>query len=460
MNTDETPDSHPPVVPPPLPVERRAAWWAWPLILLCLLPVDWIVGRFFPAPEGAPAPAAETDRADLALLKLQSQVVIASSRLEPSSTRSALDDLSETVSGDDAVVALALLEGFVEPGSPKAQKTLERISGKASAELVELAGRAIREGVNEEERARLHHHVGWFSRLARGPGLSVPPEDESIRSHSYVVLATMAMVISGVIFGLLCGAVLLVLHLRRVGSGVPANAFRPATRNGGVYLECFALYLAIMVGGAIAGIWLGNIASVGGYGAAVIIPLLWPLLRGVPWSEFRREVGLHRGRGVFREVAAGFVGYLGVLAIASIGVFFTLALTFFAGLASGEGGESAGAPGPEVHPIVGWLYEGDFWTTLACFALAAGFAPLFEEIFFRGALQRSLRRRFRFFPAALIGALIFGALHPQGFFAIPALAGMAVGFSVLREWRDSLIAPMVAHAINNGCLVGMLWWLL
>ena len=56
--------------------------------------------------------------------------------------------------------------------------------------------------------------------------------------------------------------------------------------------------------------------------------------------------------------------------------------------------------------------------------------------------------------------MIFAALHPQGVFAIPALAGIGIGFSLLREWRDSLIAPMVAHAINNGALVLMLWWVL
>ena len=38
--------------------------------------------------------------------------------------------------------------------------------------------------------------------------------------------------------------------------------------------------------------------------------------------------------------------------------------------------------------------------------------------------------------------------------AIPALTMMGVGFSCIREWRDSLIAPVTAHAINNGLLVG------
>jgi membrane protease YdiL (CAAX protease family) len=448
--------------PPPLPVTRRAAWWAWPLIVLCLLPFEWIAGRFDRGSAGvAPAPV-ETGRADLALLKLQGQVVIASSPLGSTASREALEDLSGSIQGDEALVAFALLEAFVEPGSPGALKTLERVSDAAPAELVDLAGRAVRGGIGEEDRARLERFLGWFAALARGPGLAPPPEEASIRSRSCLVLLTMGMVVTAVVFGLLCGAVLLILHLRRVGSGAPVNAFRPETRNAGVFLECFALYLGIMVGGAVAGIWLGRAASIGGYTAAVLVPLVWPLARGVRWKEFRLEAGLHRGKGWMREMAAGFVGYLGVLAIASIGVFFTLVLTVVAGWVGGEGAGSEGtnAPGPEVHPIVGWLYEGDLWTRLACFALAAGFAPLFEELFFRGALQRYLRGRFRFLPSALLGALIFAALHPQGFFAIPALAGIAVGFSLLREWRDSLIAPMTAHAINNGCLVGMLWWVL
>ncbi|MDA8908926.1 CPBP family intramembrane metalloprotease, partial [bacterium] len=93
---------------------------------------------------------------------------------------------------------------------------------------------------------------------------------------------------------------------------------------------------------------------------------------------------------------------------------------------------------------------------LLCFFLAAVFAPVFEELFFRGALHRWLRGRFGFLVSALLTGAIFAALHPQGWLGIPALAAIGVGFSLLRESRDSLIAPMVAHAINNGVLVTML----
>jgi membrane protease YdiL (CAAX protease family) len=67
-----------------------------------------------------------------------------------------------------------------------------------------------------------------------------------------------------------------------------------------------------------------------------------------------------------------------------------------------------------------------------------------------------LRGKYRFLFSAILTGVIFASLHPQGWMAIPALTAIGVGFSILREWRDSLIAPMVAHAINNGVLVGML----
>jgi membrane protease YdiL (CAAX protease family) len=40
-------------------------------------------------------------------------------------------------------------------------------------------------------------------------------------------------------------------------------------------------------------------------------------------------------------------------------------------------------------------------------------------------------------------------IHPQGVLFAPALGGLAVGFCLYREWRGSLIAPIVAHGINN-----------
>lgn len=449
---------------------RKAAWWCWPLIGLSLLPFSWLVG-WLPQEDASPPEVVEVGEAnaaaELALLKLQGQVLIASSKVDPSSTQKALKDLSRTVSGDRQVAAFALLESFVGPASLSAATTLERLSPTVSRELAETTARALSEGLDEAGRDRLRRHLGWFAELARGPGLSPPPHDGAIRARAIFVFGVMALAIMGGSCGILAGAVLLVLHLRRTSpEGSAPNAFDPTRHRDGVFLECFALYLGIMTAGALLGEFLHMSIGIVAYGLAVVLPLLWPKARGMGWGEFRAGVGLHRGTGWRREIGAGAVGYLGVLAIASIGVALTVALTIaaeaFASAAptEGGGGGTQATPGPDVHPVVGWIYEGSLWTKLASFALAAGFAPVFEELFFRGALHRHFRGRFRFLPSALFSGLIFAALHPQGAFAIPALAGIGIGFALLREWRDSLIAPMVAHAINNGCLVGMLWWLL
>jgi membrane protease YdiL (CAAX protease family) len=51
--------------------------------------------------------------------------------------------------------------------------------------------------------------------------------------------------------------------------------------------------------------------------------------------------------------------------------------------------------------------------------------------------------------SALLNSLVFAAIHPQGAFGIPVLTTLAIGFSLVRQWRDSLIAPIFMHALNN-----------
>ena len=84
-------------------------------------------------------------------------------------------------------------------------------------------------------------------------------------------------------------------------------------------------------------------------------------------------------------------------------------------------------------------------------------APIVEETMFRGVLYRNLRemtnRRgftFSFLVSGLLASFIFAVIHPQGLIFVPLLMSLALGFSILREWRGSLIAPMIAHAIQNG----------
>jgi membrane protease YdiL (CAAX protease family) len=81
-------------------------------------------------------------------------------------------------------------------------------------------------------------------------------------------------------------------------------------------------------------------------------------------------------------------------------------------------------------------------------------APLGEEMLFRGLLHASLRRWLSFWPAAVLGGLLFGALHAEGdtwhslLFA-PPMALLGVMLAWLRERPAGLWGAVGLHAAHN-----------
>lgn len=181
---------------------------------------------------------------------------------------------------------------------------------------------------------------------------------------------------------------------------------------------------------------------------ALLILALWPVWRGMSGSWNRRALGLHRGKGVLREIGAGFVGYLAGLPVVALGLAGTLVMMLLSDL--------IGLDPDGSHPAPDMIAGGGIVPILALISLAVVWAPVVEEIFFRGALQHHLRRSHGFFLSALITGFIFAVIHPQGLVGIPVLTAIGFVFSMLREWRGSIIAPIVAHAINNGFVFTML----
>jgi membrane protease YdiL (CAAX protease family) len=93
------------------------------------------------------------------------------------------------------------------------------------------------------------------------------------------------------------------------------------------------------------------------------------------------------------------------------------------------------------------------------------FAPIAEELLFRGMLFRSLRAGHSFVFAGLISAFFFGLVHypPHGALHNALLLPLVmffVGFGLagLYEWRGNIVANIAAHSAFN--VIGFLFiWL-
>ena len=131
---------------------------------------------------------------------------------------------------------------------------------------------------------------------------------------------------------------------------------------------------------------------------------------------------------------------------------------------AGAGGEKEfGTSVAAGHPIQEMIASGSGFAIFYVVLMACIAAPIVEETMFRGVLYRHLREltggKARWMSvafSAVFNGVIFAAIHPQGVLAIPLLTALAVSFSLAREWRDSLVAPMVMHAINNGAITTLM----
>ena len=77
------------------------------------------------------------------------------------------------------------------------------------------------------------------------------------------------------------------------------------------------------------------------------------------------------------------------------------------------------------------------------------FAPVFEELAFRGLLFAILRRKFRFLPAALMSASVFAIAHGYGLVGFISVLWSGLLWAWIYEKTGSLLPGILAHAMNN-----------
>ena len=298
--------------------------------------------------------------------------------------------------------------------------------------------------LDDEIRQHLVDRYGWFGHLAlafgKGPG---DPDRMLALQAAKRAMVVLLCVGFAAIAAFVAGIVLFIIALVHLADGKIRRAYVPVVSNTVPFLEAFALYLALMIGVSfLVGRYSGHMTLNAKYLVAGCVPvataLVWPLLRRVTWPQLRYGLGWHLGTGLLPEMFWGIVGYIAGLPLLAIGAIITLVLSKWSGAQT-------------AHPIINQAAGAA--SALRLFLLASVFAPLAEESLFRGALFHHLRRRHAWWVSALIVSLIFAAIHPQGWAAIPPLGMIALTFAAIREWRGTIVASATAHALNNGVIM-------
>ncbi len=436
-----------------------------------------------PTAEGSIA-VAEDDGTAFAVLKFQAKNIIG---LEYLTGGEDLDDVIDQIKAQvrtatprqiGAAAALEVFSGADEDSRQSALAFIDKAieSAEPSSGLLVAIQRAIAEptALADADWISLKDELGWFGELlAASEGGPDSDRAEEIRATGKQLSKLLLIGVGVVVVAGLVGCVLLFLAIYRASYGKMRTHLEPPTgKVARVMMGAFAIYIGAMAGGNFLLGWLAGRGLEQKISPAIaqglsLAYLAVPVFFALVWmyagrrsadcrpGEMRQALGAHRGKGFFTEVFSGVVGYVAMIPVMALGVATTLILVLlieqFSGSAEGESAE------PISHPIIEWMVDGDPRKMLLAFFLAAVLAPLLEETMFRGAFHGALRRRWRFLAAAFVSGVVFAAVHPQGVLAIPALTAMGFGFAMIREWRGSLIAPMAAHALHNGTLIGVMW---
>lgn len=389
------------------------------------------------------------------------QVRAAIAEAELVSTEAALQRLESTA---------AEIEIDTDPGAltllDPADRERAQEAANAAREDIRLlrgiyAGHA--DALTTQEREHLVRRHGRLAEIALTFGR---PESDPDRQRLVGGGQTLMVVFLG--FGALLLLVIpasfacAVVAILRMTSPRSPRAFVAPAPGGSVYLETLAVFLFCFLLVRVAVALVATLAPATDEKTLTLIGLIaqwpvalaafWPVLRGVPLAEHARRVGWTRGKGILREIGAGIFGYLAGLPLVMIAFAITVIAVIIRTAIQQQSGEPA--TGPQ-NPVIDLAMAGGILPLLLA-ALAVIWAPFTEESIFRGCLFRHLRSRTGAIFAAIISALFFGFMHGYEVIALLPVITLGFNFALMREWRGSLIGPIVAHALHNGTVMSLL----
>ena len=337
------------------------------------------------------------------------------------------------------------------------QRELRNAMGELLTEYE--AGNFSDSGVSEKSKELIKERLGFPGELFLLPEGT---DQQATRDNLIGGVATsFSVMMVLMMFGLFAGVIGIgccVMFPMMISQNRLVSYFFLSPTNHNIYIQTFAIWLVGFFGTSIlmgllelsseAGMLIQPVVFFGS-----LLCLAYPLLRGVTFRQLRYDIGWTIDRPAGDTAFAG-VAYLATLPCLIPGIVIIAIFTAIAGYFT-ELHEFARQTAPS-HPIQEYLSNGNWFMILMVFVTACIAAPVVEETMFRGVLYRHLRDWSQAwarwasiaFSAALNG-FVFAAIHPQGIAAIPVLMTLAICFSLVREWRNSLLTPMLMHGIHN-----------
>lgn len=471
--------------PPPLAVSARRGRpiLAWLVILAAVAFILWRYSRAAPK---------EREHYDLVTMRLQGRYLLGIAELEErylGSKKNAREQLYEEARNNlnrgtyPQRLRFVVLAGELK-GPNEAREQLRQIDQKyrehcgapppEEAETARIldqlyAARAedpkAAASLPEKEQQQLRQQLDWFGDLALAP---LGDDDTAARQEVlapanrtvYALLGVGVFMLGLGILGLILLVILFVLFfVSRLQSGLSFGS-----PHHGIYAETFALYMLLFLSLSFGARYAidqlafqrGTLAMSGLAALGSLAALGWPVLRGIPWSQVRHDIGWHADRRPGLEPLFGIGTYAMALPMLVVGVILFLILTKLRDVL-GWGPDEFGPSNAPSHPIVFWAGRAGWWVWLEVLFVASIVAPIVEETMFRGILYRHLRTASAGWRASLsvlfsavVVSFLFAVIHPQGFLAVPALMALALTFTLIREWRGTLVPSMIAHGLNNG----------
>jgi membrane protease YdiL (CAAX protease family) len=325
--------------------------------------------------------------------------------------------------------------------------------GTANQQLLgELAAKASKPDPKVAQKVAAMTPVGAAQKLAVSAAKGIAEGKSPVTyaaSISNSMLFGLAALAGVAAFGL--GVILWIYHLYRRQQGIrpaghPSEPLDVPSQDNWA-MRAFQMILLFFAGQTLCGVALRGFFPKGTEGVLTTLAFFvgGMLAVAVTYGPIRnRDVTLAQmGAGKFEGKhllygAAGFCMNLPLL---------VMTLPVLMGL-------SRVMPSPS-HPASELLSSG---TTpiniIATFIAAAIFAPLFEELMFRGALFGAIREAVRSLPVALVVTnLLFAAVHPTGVPAWIALATIGITATLLTIETRSIYPAMIFHGIHNGSLL-------